>query len=79
MNNALKVISQDVYPDGSGVAGVYEVYGVRFSGIHSGERITVTPLGVRPGYRSGREKGVTTTGARVVERHLAATFTGADR
>jgi hypothetical protein len=70
------VVEESVYSDGSGSAGVYEVYGVRFSGIHSGERVTVTPLAVRAGHRGGREKGIVRSGARLVERHVAALVSG---
>lgn len=70
MANAVKVLDETVYSDGSGVAGLYEVYGQRFSGIHNGERATVTALGVATGYRSGKAKGWARTGASAVEKRL---------
>jgi hypothetical protein len=77
MNNAaIKIHHQKVWADGSGVSGLYEVYGTKFQGIHDGdERITVSALNVREhGHRGARDKGVVTTGRRLVERHLQAVF-----
>lgn len=73
MNSAaLKVLDETVYSDGSGSAGLYEVYGVRLTGINNGSgKVTVAPLNIRTGYRGGREKGVVKTACKIVEAHVA--------
>lgn len=70
--DAVCVIDETVYSDGSGVAGVYEVYGQRFSGLHAGEGCEprVTALGVPSGFRSGRAKALVASGRALVEQRL---------
>lgn len=72
MNNAIKTVSEEIYSDGSGSCGVYEVYGIRFSGIHTGEKATVTPLGIGNGRMPGRTKGVIRSACAAIEKHLGA-------
>ena len=67
---SVTVINQDIYQDGSGISGLYQVYGLKLSGIHTGEKITVTPLNIRPGYRGRGEKETLRTAVRAVEQHL---------
>jgi hypothetical protein len=68
----LRTITETVYSDGSGVAGTYEVYGARYSGIRTPETITVTPLGIPTWHQSARAKGVRRSACAQIERHLAA-------
>src|SRR5690554_496707 len=78
-NMAIKVLDETVYSDGSGVTGLYEVYGQKFSGIHTGEKTTVTPLGIQSGHRGGRAKGMVRTAVKAIEAHLEEAFQGARR
>jgi hypothetical protein len=71
-NAAITVLEETVYSDGSGVAGTYEVYGVRLSGLHSGESCTVTPLGIPTSHRGGRSKGIVRSAIRIIEGRLMA-------
>lgn len=73
-NTAITVLEETIYSDGSGSAGLYEVYGQRFSGVTTGRggKVTVIPLGIRSGYRTGREKGSVRHAVRVIEERLSA-------
>jgi hypothetical protein len=68
----MRTITETVYSDGSGVAGLYEIYGARYSGIRTPETITVTPLSVPTWHQSARTKGIRRSACAQVERHLAA-------
>lgn len=71
--DALQIVEETVYTDGSGSCGLYTVWGVSFSGINNGEgKVTVTPVGIGSRYRSPRERGIIRSGARKVEAHVAA-------
>ena len=70
MSMAVTVLFEEVYSDGSGSAGTYSAGGLRFSGIHTGERVVVTPLGVPTGFRSEAEKRKAKRAREAVEAHV---------
>lgn len=69
----IKVLEETVFSDGSGSVGLYEVYGQRFSGINNGDgKVTVTPVGIRSGFRGDREKSAVKSASRLIETHVKA-------
>jgi hypothetical protein len=67
----IKVLNETVYGDGSGSAGLYEIAGVRLSGINNGDgKVTVTPIGVRSGFRSWAEKKATARAIAALEARV---------
>lgn len=76
-NNTVTVLEETIYSDGSGVCGLYVVYGTKFSAIRNGDnKITVTPLGLSSGYRGGRAKGIVKSAVRILENRLAGCMVG---
>ena len=67
----IKIIEETIYPDGSGSCGLYEVYGMRFSGISNHNReVTITPLVTGSGRRTHKERGMRRTATKAVARHI---------
>lgn len=69
----IEIIEQTIYSDGSGVSGLYQVYGARFAGSRNPEGgVRVFALGIPSRRLARKTKGVIASAAKAVERHLRA-------
>ena len=68
----INVLEETIYSDGSGSAGLYEIYGVQMSGITTGAGgvVTVTPISIGTGHRSGRYKQLVSHACYMLEQRL---------
>lgn len=73
MDNAVEIVEEKVFSDGSGAVGTYKVYGQLYNGTHTGvpgsakARPQKAP---KNGYRSRKAAGMVTTACCKVERRM---------
>ena len=77
MNATIRIIEETLYADGSGMAGTYVVYGMRFGVCaSSADKVTVTPVGVGSSYMPAREKGMRRRASQILEAHARRAMEG---